>query len=312
MKIFISHSSHDKPFARKLRRDLTSLGYDVWMDEKEIPIGGSIPSSIQDGLQQSDYVILVISPDALESGWVGAEWEAVYSQQATERRIRLLPVVRNEAELPPFLAGHLHANARKNYATALAKIIQTIEKKSSGPVRIFRNNEDFCRAFPIADILSRGGQDVVFCGFAHSGSLFRRDDDQIAAWVRKSRRFEIFLARPEHSEEKERLPRIKYYKKKFSYNQLDGVIERCWNVRQRLSKRDQTKFSVRLVDLPRINLLDIKRMGGHFFVRFIGFAQMGEVSPVLAIPHSSESADFFSTYINNLRRFDEFWTPLFG
>jgi hypothetical protein len=40
--IFLSHSSADKPFARRLAGDLRARGVRVWLDEAEIGIGDSL------------------------------------------------------------------------------------------------------------------------------------------------------------------------------------------------------------------------------------------------------------------------------
>lgn len=73
-KVFISHSSVDKPFARKLVNDLSAAGLQVWFDENIIKPGDSIVASVSDGLKNSDYTLLVISANFLNSKW--AAWEA--------------------------------------------------------------------------------------------------------------------------------------------------------------------------------------------------------------------------------------------
>lgn len=44
-RIFISHSSADKTFAKLLATDLAEAGHKPWLDEWEIKVGSSIPSS---------------------------------------------------------------------------------------------------------------------------------------------------------------------------------------------------------------------------------------------------------------------------
>lgn len=46
-KIFISHSSLDKPFAKMLCMDLEANGYAPWLDEWDIKVGGLFPSEFQ-------------------------------------------------------------------------------------------------------------------------------------------------------------------------------------------------------------------------------------------------------------------------
>ena len=41
-KVFISHSSLDKPFVRRLTRRLEKEGFRVWLDERELVAGDSL------------------------------------------------------------------------------------------------------------------------------------------------------------------------------------------------------------------------------------------------------------------------------
>ena len=45
-QIFLSHSWHDKPIARKLADDLALKGINVWLDEREIKLGESLIEKI--------------------------------------------------------------------------------------------------------------------------------------------------------------------------------------------------------------------------------------------------------------------------
>lgn len=312
MKLFISYSRDDITFARKLRRDLTSIGYDVWMDEKAIRVGSSICTSIQDGLSNSNFVLLVISPESLSSGWVNTEWSAVFSNQTPHCKIQLLPILRKHAELPFFLKDIFYADASKNYATAFGQIVQAVEQLKTLEIsfQLFKNNESFQKHFPLSEMLSEQGQHIIFCGFTHATSLFNFDNETIIKWIRQSRKFEVFMAKPEHKDQTEWLPRIKFYRKKYSYNQIDGAVHRCKNIIELLKPAERKKFQVYFLDLPRVNLLNLKKICGHYFCRLIGFNQMGNVSPVLCVKETDGIASFFQNYIDNLRKYDEFHTKL--
>ncbi|MGO8716687.1 MAG: toll/interleukin-1 receptor domain-containing protein [Smithella sp.] len=72
--LFISHSSADKPFARKLIAELSkdnSLKF--WIDEKELSAGDDIQKSITSSLHESDYLLIVISEKSTKSNWVNFE-----------------------------------------------------------------------------------------------------------------------------------------------------------------------------------------------------------------------------------------------
>jgi hypothetical protein len=70
MKVFVSHSSVDKWVARRIAEDLHGLGAEVFLDEKNIETGESIDASIQAHLKDSDELVMLLSPAALESPWV--------------------------------------------------------------------------------------------------------------------------------------------------------------------------------------------------------------------------------------------------
>lgn len=72
--IFISHSSIDKPFVKRLEAELSrdkSLRF--WIDENELLAGDDIQKSISQTLKDSDYLILVISDNSTKSSWVNFE-----------------------------------------------------------------------------------------------------------------------------------------------------------------------------------------------------------------------------------------------
>jgi hypothetical protein len=70
---FISHSSIDKPFVRRLKDDLEDSGVSAWLDEDQILPGQSFVARINQGLEDNDFVLLVISANFLSSDW--ALWE---------------------------------------------------------------------------------------------------------------------------------------------------------------------------------------------------------------------------------------------
>ena len=89
-KAFISYSRKDRPFAVRLQRELEGyvlarageLGgdgatrrplYPVFRDESELVPGQDLPDRIRKGLEQSEYLIVVCSPNAAASEWVEKE-----------------------------------------------------------------------------------------------------------------------------------------------------------------------------------------------------------------------------------------------
>jgi hypothetical protein len=71
--LFISHSSQDDDFVRGLRQALGDLGQDVWIDSRELRGGDALWPEIQKAIEEGSAYAVVVSPDSLQSKWVGKE-----------------------------------------------------------------------------------------------------------------------------------------------------------------------------------------------------------------------------------------------
>src|SRR3972149_6126786 len=70
--VFLSHRSTDKELIRQLAADVESQDYKdrkltTWLDEAEIRPGQSIPAMINEGLEKSRFIALVLTPDYFSS-----------------------------------------------------------------------------------------------------------------------------------------------------------------------------------------------------------------------------------------------------
>lgn len=75
-KAFISHSSQDKPIARRVARRLSQYGIQVWIDERELKLTESLFSRFQEEIRASTHFIIILTPNALNSDWVARETDA--------------------------------------------------------------------------------------------------------------------------------------------------------------------------------------------------------------------------------------------
>jgi hypothetical protein len=64
-KIFISHTSSCRDWAKEFATALRELQADVWFDEFNIRPGDSIPDLIEAGLRASDVVVMLIDNESL-------------------------------------------------------------------------------------------------------------------------------------------------------------------------------------------------------------------------------------------------------
>ena len=124
--IFVSHSSHDDAFSKRLCRDLELIGHSPWIDDIAIRPGDSIISSIQEGITESSHAIVVVSGASIQSGWVNAEWKEKYWDAIKNQRIRVIPVLLENCELPLFLRTLRYANFTQSYAVGFAELCLTL------------------------------------------------------------------------------------------------------------------------------------------------------------------------------------------
>jgi hypothetical protein len=112
--VFLSHSSKDKPFVRELADHLQRDGQiKVWLDERAISPGANIVQKIAEGLD-SDFVLLIISPDSINSAWVEEEWTDAFWDQTNNRRAKLAGVLYRDCPLPHLLRNKKYFDLRTN------------------------------------------------------------------------------------------------------------------------------------------------------------------------------------------------------
>jgi hypothetical protein len=57
-KVFLSHSSKDRPVVERVARELRAMMLEPWIYEEDISPGSSIPQQIERALAESDYFLL--------------------------------------------------------------------------------------------------------------------------------------------------------------------------------------------------------------------------------------------------------------
>jgi hypothetical protein len=91
--VFVAHSSADKAtVVRPLAAALQAQGLKVWVDEFELTVGDHLRRKIDEGLRQSKYGVVILSPDFFESEWSQAELDGLAQLEVDGRKV-ILPVL---------------------------------------------------------------------------------------------------------------------------------------------------------------------------------------------------------------------------
>lgn len=108
--VFISHASEDKEsFVDELCKLLQDQGVKIWYDTIAIRWGDSLRSKIDEGLKNSKFGIVVISPSYISKGWTQYELDGLFQLEMNGGKV-VLPVWHNITkkevqDFSPSLAG---------------------------------------------------------------------------------------------------------------------------------------------------------------------------------------------------------------
>jgi hypothetical protein len=90
--LFISHASEDKEeFVRPLAEALQALGVDVWYDEFQLKVGDSLRRSIDKGLANSRFGVVVLSSAFFEKNWPQYELDGMVAREMNGVKV-ILPI----------------------------------------------------------------------------------------------------------------------------------------------------------------------------------------------------------------------------
>lgn len=89
---FISHASEDKEnFVRPLAEKLIDLGLNVWYDEFKLKVGDSLRRSIDSGLKNSKFGIVVLSSSFFAKNWTQYELDGLVTKEMNGVKV-ILPI----------------------------------------------------------------------------------------------------------------------------------------------------------------------------------------------------------------------------
>ena len=104
-RIFVSYSRKDIDFARKLAGDLEKAGYDVWWDITDLRGGDDWVRTIPTAIETSQFILVVLSPNSVDSEWVEKEYT-----QALSLRKKIVPIMLAPCNVPFALNTINYAN----------------------------------------------------------------------------------------------------------------------------------------------------------------------------------------------------------
>src|SRR5690554_819219 len=126
--VFVSHASEDKEnFVRPFVEALQAKNIAVWYDEFELRLGDSLRRSIDNGLKNSTYGIVVLSESFFSKEWPQRELDGLFAREVNGEKV-ILPIwhkiSKNEVlKYSPIIADMLALNTASFTIEEIAKEI---------------------------------------------------------------------------------------------------------------------------------------------------------------------------------------------
>lgn len=129
--VFISHASEDKDsIVRPIAKELSLKGLKVWYDEFTLTLGDSLRRSIDVGIANSRFGIVVLSKHFFEKEWHKRELDGLVTREISGGKI-ILPIWHNVsreevAKFSPVLADRIAISTSRGIKTVVKEILRAI------------------------------------------------------------------------------------------------------------------------------------------------------------------------------------------
>jgi TIR domain len=89
---FISYSTKDDDFAKRIHTDLQNSGVRCWFAPHDMPVGAKIWDAIDEEIKLRDKLLLILSRNAIDSNWVEDEVQKAFAEERERKQPVLFPI----------------------------------------------------------------------------------------------------------------------------------------------------------------------------------------------------------------------------
>ena len=126
---FFSYSRNDSEFVLRLAGDLKAAGANVWLDQLDIQPGQRWARAVQDALNNSPRLLVVLSPSSVASTNVDDEVNFALEEHKT-----VIPVFYQDCKVPFQLRPFQYVDFRTDYAGGLKVMLKTLSVEQQATV----------------------------------------------------------------------------------------------------------------------------------------------------------------------------------
>lgn len=191
VRIFVSHSHKDDRFTKRLVADLTRAGADVWVDKVGID-HGNFMQVIDQALSQCEWLVLVLTPNAIASDHVKTEVFAALNRVNNGYMRGVIPILAAPCPpgtIPPMWDALHRYDATRRLREALAELLPRVGLALSNVDDLLAQCDDLCNndqyddALPLLERATRLAPDNfdAWQNLGHARFMLDQLDDALAA-----------------------------------------------------------------------------------------------------------------------------------
>jgi uncharacterized YccA/Bax inhibitor family protein len=119
--IYISYNINDKEFVNKLSEKLTENGFSVIKETSIISPGDQINNNITETIKDAKVFLFVVSSNIYKSKFLKEEVLI-----AKHKGIKIIPIVKDDSELPSYLINYKIADFRGDFENAINNLTSNL------------------------------------------------------------------------------------------------------------------------------------------------------------------------------------------
>ncbi len=165
MKVFISYTQEDKRYATLIANALEQAGHEVWYDKWSLRVGDNLIQKINEGLKETDALIVIVSKYALRSKWVMHEFSAIALGDLSSRKSRVIPVLVDKSSVPQYLARYVYVDLTTDVDGGIQRILAALsEKPTKEPTEKPERKRSYETAISALSQALHAGRLTLICG----------------------------------------------------------------------------------------------------------------------------------------------------
>jgi len=125
-RLFVCYASEDREFVDRLVEALDRHALHAWYDKREIFVGDSIVSKVNEGLAATDLLIVVMSTHSVKKPWVRRELDSSLMRMLDGKGITLLPLRLHQCDIPELLADIRYADFSESFDLGFEALLASI------------------------------------------------------------------------------------------------------------------------------------------------------------------------------------------